>query len=156
MLVATGLKCLRGNCPTRADGAAVGANGDLTHRSSPDSGGGFSLFRRDPPIDERNPASLALRPGHISTRFARALDRRGPHLVLTGFHPGESLRKPLVLDDRRVRHALLLVEHPVRQRRAFPAHLQPAVRKLVNLDILADQASGQGRFLKDDPLVVIG
>ena len=88
-------------------------------------------------------------------RFAGPLDPHGPDLVLTGFHPGKSFRKPLVLDDRRVRHALLLVEHAMRQSRAFPAHLKPAVRKLVNLDILADQSSRQWRLLKNDPLVVI-
>src|SRR5580704_8968291 len=43
----------------------------------------------------------------------------------------------------------------MRQSRAFPAHLKPAVRKLVSLDILADQSSRQRRLFKNDPLVVV-
>jgi hypothetical protein len=130
--------------------------GDPAHRSSPDGGGGIGPFCRDPPVDEGDPAPLSFRARHVAIGLAGGFDRSRSPLVLASFHPSKGFRKPLVLDDRRVCHALLLVEHAIRQSRAFPAHLQPAVRELVSLDILADQSRRQWRLFKNDSLIVVG
>ncbi|MGF7056139.1 hypothetical protein GGC47_005355 [Bosea sp. OAE752] len=52
-------------------------------------------------------------------------------------------------------HALLFVEDAMRQSDAFPADLEPSIRKLVGLDVFSDQPSRQRRLVQNNPRVVV-
>ena len=114
------------------------------------------MFRRGVAIGERDRSSASFRARDIATGFAVRLGSHRSALILACLHPRKSFRKPLVLDNRGVRHALLLVEHAMRQSDAFPANLEPTIRILVGLDIFADQPGRQRRLVQNDPLAVVG
>ncbi len=73
-------------------------------------------FRRDMTVDEGDPTSVPLRSRRVAAGFAVRLWRHRFDLVLALFHPGQGLREALVLDDRRVRDPLFLVEEAIRQK----------------------------------------
>src|SRR5918994_7416430 len=126
------------------------------YRSSSDRGGGMGVLCRDVPVDEEHPASAPSPSGDIAARFAVRLGSHGPKLILASLHPGQSFRKPLVLNNRRLGDPLVFIEHAISQSDALPADLEPPVRKLVSLDVLAGQSHAQRRLLQNDPLAVIG
>src|SRR5258708_286064 len=68
--------------------------------------------------------------------------------VLLFFDPGQDLAQALVLDNGGMTDALQLVEGRVRQRPAFPANLQPPIRKVIDLDHFATKANCQAFGLK--------
>jgi hypothetical protein len=55
-------------------------------------------------------------------------------LILLLLDPGQHLAETLVLDDGRVADALQLVEGGVGQGQSLPAHLQPAIGKVIDVD----------------------
>jgi len=61
--------------------------------------------------------------------------------------PGQDLAQALVLNNGMT-DALQLVEGRVRQRPAFPANLQPPIRKVIDLDHFAAKANCQTFLLK--------
>jgi hypothetical protein len=125
-------------------------------RSSAGRGGAIGGCRRDVTVDEGDPASTPFRSRRIAPGFAVRLRRHRFDLVLARFHPGQGLREALVLDDRRVRDPLFLVEDAIRQSDAFPTHFEPTVGKLVGLDVFAGQTSRQRRLVQNNPLAVVG
>jgi len=62
--------------------------------------------------------------------------------------PGQNLPETLVLDDGGMTDALQLVEGGVRQRPAFPANLQPPIRKIIDIDHFAAKANRHAFRLK--------
>ena len=62
--------------------------------------------------------------------------------------PGQDLAQALVLDNGGMTDALQLVEGAVRQRRAFPANLQPPIRKVIDIDHFATKANRYAVRLK--------
>jgi len=65
------------------------------------------------------------------------------------------LAQPLVLHDRRLRHALILVENAIGQGHPLPSHLETTISELVRVDILSGHASGQIIRVQDYSLAVI-
>ena len=81
------------------------------------------------------------------------LGRRG---VLLHLDEGKHLAQALVLGDRRVGDALLMVIiGSIRQENAFPADLEPAIGKGIGLDILPDRAAGVFGVLQDELLAIV-
>jgi hypothetical protein len=68
--------------------------------------------------------------------------------VLLFLDPGKDLAQALVLDNCGMIDALQLVEGGVRHGPAFPANLQPSVRKVIDLDHFATKANRQAFRLK--------
>jgi hypothetical protein len=58
-------------------------------------------------------------------------------LVLLLLDPGQHLAETLVLDDGGVADALQMVEDGVGQGQSLSADLQPAIRKVIDVDYLA-------------------
>ena len=68
--------------------------------------------------------------------------------VLLFLDPGQNLSETLVLDNGGMTDALQLVECGVRQRSAFPANLQPPIRKVIDIDHFATKANRYAFSLK--------
>ena len=100
----------------------------------------MGALRRDVPVDKGHPASAPSLSDDIAARFAVRLGSHGPELILASLHPGQSFRKPLVLDNRRLGDPLVFIEHAISQSDALPADLESPVRKLVSLDVFAGQS----------------
>src|SRR6266446_4059991 len=58
------------------------------------------------------------------------------------------IAEAFILDNGRMTDALQLVEGRVRQRPAFPANLQPPIRKVIDVDHFAAKANGRAFRLK--------
>jgi hypothetical protein len=82
--------------------------------------------------------------------------RRRPHLILLSLDPGQHFAEPLVLGDRRVRDALLLVEDGVGQGTRSPSNVQPTFGELVDIDVFADQPARKLVLLKHDLPAFVG
>jgi hypothetical protein len=106
--------------------------GDVKFRSSPGRGGGIGAFGPSVALDERNTASASLRARDVTMGFAVRLGSHWFDLILASLHPCKSFREPFVLDDCRVRHALLFIE---------PIPLSRAERLVVRFELLP--ANGQ-------------
>ncbi len=66
------------------------------------------------------------------------------------------MTEALVLDDRCRVDALVLVEGAVGKHMALGSHLQPAIREVVQIDVLAGEAFAQLTPLQDDLFAVVG
>src|SRR5215218_6479303 len=117
-------------------------------------GGRFGLC--DTTLDQlihETPTARRLASGAlIAGLLAVGLHPRWPLLVLPFLDVGQHLTEPLVLHDGRVGDALVLVESPVGQRQALPAHLEATIGKAVGVDIAARQTTREVVLLQDDPL----
>src|SRR5258707_1152322 len=76
--------------------------------------------------------------------------------VLLFLDPGQDLAQALVLDNGGMTNALQLVEGRIRQRPAFPANLQPPIRKVIDLDHFAAKANCQTFGLKRQLHATVG
>ncbi len=56
--------------------------------------------------------------------------------VLLRLHGSECVSQPLVLDDRRMTHTLILAEDAVGKRVPFPSHLKRSICEVIDLDVL--------------------
>ncbi len=65
-------------------------------------------------------------------------------------------RKPLVLDDGCVAHALVFAENTIGKRVSFPTHLERSVCEVIDLDILACQTIRHLTSLQDDLSAIVG
>src|SRR5215203_4479974 len=103
------------------------------------------------------PTARRLASGALIARLlAVGLHPRWPLLVLPFLDVGQHLAEPLVLYNGRVSDALVLVESPVGQGHALPAHLKPAIGEAVGIDIAARETTRERILLQDDPLAPIG
>ena len=57
--------------------------------------------------------------------------------ILLGLDEGESMSEPLVLNDSGVVDSLVLVEEPVGKHLSLPPHLQPSIREVIQIHVLA-------------------
>jgi hypothetical protein len=85
----------------------------------------------------------------------------GSHLrhwprILPRLDERERVTEPLILDHGRRADALILVEDAVGKHAALRAHLQPAVREVVDVDILAAELFAYWATLEDQLLAVVG
>ena len=143
--VATKLRCL-GLC--KVEMSLGGLAGSVSRRRGDHHIGAAPAQRGDFDVDL---AASAIR----RARFFRSPDvwfeRRGPFgmVLRRGWRSCCSLiqarisPEALVLDNGGMTDALQLVESRVRQRPAFPANLQPPIRKVIDLDHFAAKANCQ-------------
>src|SRR6202035_460159 len=68
--------------------------------------------------------------------------------VLLFLDPSQDLAQALVLDNGGMADAVQLVDARVSKRPAFPANLQPPIRKVIDLDHFAAKANCQAFRLK--------
>jgi hypothetical protein len=91
----------------------------------------------------------------ILTLLAVGLNLYLKMAVLLCLDQSQCVAQTLVFDDRSVADSLILAEDAVGKQETPGTYLQPAIWKVVDIDVLATQILGLGISFQDDSLTVV-